>query len=189
MEDQQQWRVDHEFVRRFELRVQHDQYLAWNELQEIIEVIDAFIKDEAFYYFDTRYGSVERRYYSRPLSARYGPWAYTAPEQVATQALEQTSFVSIEGVSQGSAIFWLIIGGIVSYPAWALGVGMKRSRIGREFERLGKAAGDLIADNLEPLNDRLEEWSEENQRLRGKETTPTLKITQDTHEAPKEPDQ
>ncbi len=85
------------------------------------------------------------------------------------------SFVEIESARSGSIILTLALGGVAVWGLAAFALGLRRSRLGRELSRLGENAGNILADGLGSVNDRLEDWSEINQRLRNRQTKVTLK--------------
>ncbi len=140
---------------KFELFIENSSALSFIELREIVSIIDDHIAQELRY----TYGSP------------YGPFL---PDDWPAD-VRDFSFVEIESTRSGSIILTLAIGGVTVWGLAAFALGLRRSRLGRELSRLGENAGNILADGLGSVNDRLEDWSEVNQRLRNRQTKVTLK--------------
>lgn len=144
---------------KFELTIENSSALSFIELREIVAIIDDHIAQELRYTY--------RRH--------YGPFPPFFFEDDWPTDVRDFSFVEIESARSGSIILTLALGGVAVWGLTAVALGLRRSRLGRELSRLGENAGNILADGLGSVNDRLEDWSEVNQRLRKKQTKVTLK--------------
>lgn len=144
-------------MQRFELVIEAEQALSFIELREIVSIIDDHILEE-----------ISEGFFLRP--PRYPDYAY---ESFASPS--EFSFVQIEFARSGSIVLGIVLGGIAVWGWRALALGARRSRLGRELSRFGENAGNVVANGLAVINDRLEDWSNNNERIRDRKTKVRLR--------------
>jgi len=144
---------------KFELIIENQGTLSFVELREIVAILDDHIAQ------DLRYS------YGR----RFGPFPPFFFEDEWPGDQHDFSFVEIESARAGSIVLTLALGGVAVWGLSAVALGLRRSRLGRELARLGENAGNILSDGLHLVNDRLEDWSDANQRLRDRKTKVTLR--------------
>jgi hypothetical protein len=145
-------------VAKFELTIESEGALSFMELREVIAIIDDQIAEELRYRHRRRYS---------PYSPFWEfEWLESQPE---------FSFVEIEAVRAGSIILTISLGAVAVWAIGSVALGMRRSRLGRELARFGENTGNIVSDGLDVINERLEDWSEANKRLRERKTIAKLR--------------
>ena len=153
----QRERERHEPTHKFELTIKKRDVVSWTELSEIVQIVDSYILETAIDYDEFFFDGRRRFRYAR---------SYTSRPFDPTETVRNTSFVSVTSVKSGSIIFTLALGAAAAFPIWALSSGIRRSRLGEELQRLGKNAGNILADGLSVVNGQLEDWSSASSALR-----------------------
>lgn len=127
--------------------------LSFVELREIVAIIDDHINQELRYTHWRRYGPF--------------PYYFLEDEWAADQL--DFSFVEIESARSGSIILTIAVGGVAVWGLGSVALGI------RGLSRLGENAGTILADGLHVINERLEDWTEANKRLRDRKTKVQIK--------------
>lgn len=142
---------------RFEIVIQNNQPLSFLELREIVAIIDDHIADEAGLY--RRSGRRKRPYY---LYDEFDVWGPAVEDDF--------SFVEIEAVRPGSIILTIVTSLSGVWGLGAVALGLRRSRLGSQLTKFGENAGNILSNGLAIVNERLEDWSQVNERLRERAT-------------------
>lgn len=141
---------------KFELVIEGP--LSFTELREVMNIIDWHIAE-----------SLAERY------IHYPPFPPIFFEQPWLGDQRDYSFVQIESARSGSLILTLAVSGAVIWSLNAVARGVRRSRLANELSRSAELGANVLADHLKELNDKLEDWSNANQRMRERKTKATLK--------------
>ena len=163
---------------RFELVITEREDVSWTELREIIQIIDdEIIEVQGWFLFN------EYRWMRGGYQRQYGSMVD------AFEVLKNTSFVTVSAIRPGSIILSISIGAFVGFPIWALAMGVRESRLGEQLRQLGEHSGNILADQCEKLNKKLENYSKRSSALRNKKIGVKIKPIGDHNTEDEAPDE
>ena len=137
----------------FSIIIDYDDFLTRFDLDEILSSIDEIIEYELLSQFDPTYIFMRRIY-------QHSYWNRETPK---------LSYLGITSVDRGSIILTVIASGVVAtYVARRFKKGVNESLLAKQIERSGKMTGDVLGGVLKRINDWVEDYLPEQQKLGGK---------------------
>ena len=137
----------------FSIIIDYDDFLTRFDLDEILSSIDEIIEYELLSQFDHTYIFMRRIY----------------PHSYWNRETPKLSYLGITSVDRGSIILTVIASGVVAtYVARRFKKGVNESLLAKQIERSGKMTGDVLGGVLKRINDWVEDYLPEQQKLGGK---------------------